>query len=80
MKKYLGSFTFELKVKHSFEFYKLIGDEENAFIIGEKDKYAGKEEQKKVNLLVEQKENNVIGIGGGSKNKKKLKQPKMKIS
>ena len=77
IKKYLGNLSFELKVKHSFEFYKLVGEEENLFIIGEKDKFAGKEVKKENNLKVKElKKDNVSGIGGKKMNKPN--QAKMK--
>ena len=39
IKQYLGSFSFDLKVRHSFEFYNLIGDEDTNFINEEKVKF-----------------------------------------
>ena len=41
IKKYLGNFSFALEVKHSIEFYNLIGEEEKKFISEEKNKFAG---------------------------------------
>ena len=39
IKQYLGSYSFDLKVKHSLEFYNIIGDEDKNFIKEEKNKF-----------------------------------------
>ena len=69
IKQYLGSFSFALEVRHSFEFYNLIGKEEMNFIKEEKDKFTGKETKRENNIVVQQKETslNTTGIGGQKK-------------
>ena len=65
IKKYLGSFSFSLEVKHSLEFYNLIGDEENQLLREIKDKFAGSEKKTEGNLKKEEQKklsNNVLNL------------------
>jgi hypothetical protein len=78
IKKYLGNFSFALEVRHSLEFYNLIGEEEKNFIKEEKDKFAGKETKTEDTIKVEPKKvvENTAGIGG--KKQPGVGGPKMK--
>ena len=80
IKQYLGGFSFSLEVRHSLEFYNIIGDEEKKFLIQEKDKFAGKEGKTGENIKIDPPNPlgaKVLGIGGkkpphlGGKMKKK---------
>ena len=66
IKNYLGRFSFALEVKHSLEFYNLIGDEENKILRDIKDKFAGNEKRTDDKLKIEEKKKltaNVLGLG-----------------
>ena len=80
IKQYLGGFSFSLEVRHSLEFYNIIGDEEKKFLTQEKDKFAGKEGKTGENIKIDQPNPlgaKVLGIRGkkplplGGKMKKK---------
>ena len=51
IQRYIGNFSFDLEVKHSFEFYNIIGKEEDNFILEEKNKFVGLEEKSQNNIL-----------------------------
>ena len=67
-----------MEVKHSYDFYKLIGDEEKQFLEEEKKKYAGKDKDtEKPNIIFKpppEKKFKVLGMGGN----KPIKKGKMK--
>jgi hypothetical protein len=79
IKQYLENFTFSLEVKHSVEFYNLIGEEEKQFLLEEKNKFAGKDNDinNEKNLQTKNPPKvapKVLGMGG----KKPIKKGKMK--
>ena len=81
IKQYLDNFSFALEVRHSLEFYNLIGDEEKKFIIEEKDKFAGKEPKIEENLKIDKQKKlspKILGMGGRKQIKKggKMKNQK----
>ena len=51
IKKYLGNFSFALEVKHSIEFYNLIGEEEKKFISEEKNKFTSGKNKEPGNIV-----------------------------
>ena len=57
IKKYLGSFSFDLQARHSLELYNFIGEEEKNFIIEEKELFAEKATKFKEKIKVEDKKN-----------------------
>ena len=79
LKKYFNNFSFSLKVKHSIEFYDIIGEEEKklfnegkkiiASSLSNKEKIITKNNETKTNLIN-------LGIAGGKKSN--IKGPKMK--
>ena len=77
IKEYLGDFSFSLEVRHSVEFYNLIGEEEKKFLMEEKNKFAGKatnEEKKLITTNPPKASHKVLGMGG----KKPIIKGKMK--
>jgi hypothetical protein len=67
IKQYLGGFSFSLEVRHSLEFYNIIGEEEKKFLAQEKDKFAGKEGKTEENMKTNQPKpliGKVLPIGG----------------
>ena len=77
IKQYVGNFSFSLEVRHSLDFYNIIGDEEKKFIVEEKDKFAGTAAKKEINIKTKDPPKlakNVIGMGG----KKIINKGKMK--
>ncbi len=78
IKRYIGNFSFPLEVKHSFEFYNIIGEEEENFISEEKNKFTGLEQKNQNNILTNASKitAKTLGLGGNKGNKKG--GPKMK--
>jgi len=71
IKRYIGNFSFPLKVKHSFEFYNIIGEEEDNFISKEKIKFTRFEQKNPNNILTNISKITVktLGLGGYKGNK-----------
>ena len=81
IKRYIGSFSFPLEVKHSFDFYNIIGEEEENFILEEKNKFSGLEQKSQNSIVtnVSKITAKTLGIGGNKGNKGNKKGgPKMK--
>ena len=80
IKKYLGSFSFDLKARHSLEFYNLIGDEEKNFIIKENELFAERGTKPKEMIKIEEKKNlsGTLGLVGNKINKTDKPKPKLK--
>ena len=77
IKKYLGKFTFSLEVRHSVEFYDLIGEEEKQFLMEEKNTFTGndiKEANTLLNKNPPKTRPKVLGMGS----KKPIIKGKMK--
>ena len=72
IKRYIGSFSFPLEVKHSLDFYNIIGEEEENFILEEKNKFSGLEQKSQNSILtnVSKITAKTLGIGGNKGNKK----------
>ena len=67
IKQYIGNFSFSLEVRHSLNFYNLIGDEEKKFIMEEKDNFAGKAPKIEIKIKTQEPPKlgtKVIGMGG----------------
>jgi len=78
IKRYIGNFSFPLEVKHSFDFYNIIGEEEDNFILEEKNKFPGLEQKNQNKILTNDIKiaAKTLGLGGSKGNKKG--RPKLK--
>ena len=73
IKRYIGNFSFPLEVKHSFEFYNIIGEEEDNFILEEKNKFPDLEQSIQTNILTDASKITTktlgLGVNKGNQNK-----------
>ena len=78
IKQYLGNFSFALEIKHALQFYIIIGEEDEKFMIDEKDKFSGKDIKPTNNLVNDEQKKlgaKVLSVGDGGQLKR---GPKMK--
>ena len=77
IKKYLGSFSFDLEIRHSLEFYNLIGDEEKNFIIKENELFPEKVTKPKDTIKIEDKKilSETLELGGNKSNRARRPVP-----
>ena len=79
IKKYIGNFSFPLEVKHSIEFYNLIGVEEKKFLREEKNKFGESAPKNDGKIIIKNPPKRRVGnVGLGGKKPPINKGPKMK--